>query len=151
MRFIQPRVRQPRAACKDGVLFRLQQSADEPDQLLVALVVVGRYGMRRLRTPGRGGRVEAGAAARLQISHRNQAIICLGRCETADIVGLGKVADGRQSGARSEMPFIDLSRDAGDDLVGEALVAILADDEGEHAVSPAPELARSLDQYSYAE
>ena len=36
-RFIEPRIRQPWAASKDSVLVRLQQSADEPDQLLVAL------------------------------------------------------------------------------------------------------------------
>ena len=50
--FVEPRVRQPRAAREQGVVVRLQQAADEPDQFLVALVVVGRRGMRRLRRRG---------------------------------------------------------------------------------------------------
>src|SRR5439155_4498422 len=38
--FIEPRIRQPRATRKKRVLIRLQQSPNEPDQLLVAFVVV---------------------------------------------------------------------------------------------------------------
>src|SRR5215472_13579975 len=88
--------------------------------------------MRGLRIPGSGRRVKAGAPARLQIAHRNEAIVGLGHCEAADVVDLGKLADRRQLGAGPEMPFFDLSLDAGDDLVGEALAPILTDDEGEH-------------------
>ncbi len=50
--FVEPRIRQPRAARKQRVFVRLQQAADQPDQLLVALVVVGRRGMRGLRRRG---------------------------------------------------------------------------------------------------
>ena len=42
--FVEPRIRQPRAAGKHGVFVRLQQAADQPDELLVALVVIGRRG-----------------------------------------------------------------------------------------------------------
>src|SRR5689334_24086254 len=101
--------------------------------------------MRGLRIPGRGRCVEAGTPARLQIAHRYQAIVGLGRCETADIVGLGKVSDRRQSGAGPEMPFIDLPLDAGDDLVGETLIAILTDDEGEHADFPQQIISKLTD------
>src|ERR1700704_3263812 len=59
--FVEPRIPQPRAARKDSVLVRLQQAADEPDQFLIALEVIGRGGTRRDRRRGR--RVEAGAAA----------------------------------------------------------------------------------------
>ena len=34
------------------------------------------------------------------------------------------------------MPILNLSLDAGDNLVGEGLVAILSDDEGEHSEFP---------------
>jgi hypothetical protein len=46
------------------------------------------------------------------------------------MVGLGKVADRWQSGAWPQMPIFDLLLDAGDDLVGERLVATLTDSEG---------------------
>ena len=73
----------------------------------------------------RGRGVEAGAAARLQIAHRDQAVVGLDHREAADIVGFGEVADRRQLGAGPQMPIVDLPLDAGDDLVGERLVAIL--------------------------
>jgi hypothetical protein len=57
--FVEPRVRQPRATGKKGMVVRLQQAADQPDELLVALVGVGRRRLRR----GWGGRVEAGTPA----------------------------------------------------------------------------------------
>ena len=52
--FIEPRIRQPWAARKNRVLVRLQQAADEPDQFLVALEVVGWGGMCRIRRRERG-------------------------------------------------------------------------------------------------
>ena len=52
--FIEPRIRQPRAARKDSVFVRLQQSADEPDQFLVALEVLGRVRARGIRRRERG-------------------------------------------------------------------------------------------------
>ena len=58
--FVEPRIRQPRPAGKHGVVVRAEELADQPDELLVALVVIGRRGVRR-GWPGRG--VEAGAAA----------------------------------------------------------------------------------------
>src|SRR5271169_4232132 len=88
---VEPRIRQPRAARKQGVFVRLQHAPDEPDELLVALVVVGRHRMRRRR--GWGGSVEAGAATRVQITHRDQTVIRLDHCEAADRVTFGKVAD----------------------------------------------------------
>ena len=135
--FVEPRIRQPGAARKDSVLVRLQQSADEPDQLLVALVIVRWGRMRRIRSGRRGRCVEAGATARLQIAHRNQPVVGLDHGEAADLVGIGEVADRRQFGAGPQMPIVDLSLDAGDDLVGERLVAILTDGEGEHSDFPA--------------
>ena len=134
---------------KHGVFVRLQQAADEPDQFLVALVVVGRGGMRRRRGRGRG--VEAGAAARLQIAHRDQAVVSLDHREAADIVAFGKVADRRQLGAWPQMPIVDLPLDAGHDLVGERLAAVLADGQGEHAGSRfSSDWPGRLDRYSYA-
>jgi hypothetical protein len=46
------------------------------------------------------------------------------------------------------MPIVDLSLDAGDDLVGECLVAILTEGKGEHS-DFSPQLARLVDQYSH--
>src|SRR5580693_983134 len=58
--FVEPRIRQPWAAGKHGFVVRVEQLADQPDELLVALVVIGRRGVRRDRA---GRCVEAGAAA----------------------------------------------------------------------------------------
>jgi hypothetical protein len=49
------------------------------------------------------------------------------------------------------MSIVDLSPDAGDDLLGEGLVAVLTDGEGEHDGSRVAPLARPLDRYSYAD
>ena len=51
------------------------------------------------------------------------------------LVGLGEVTDRRQLRAGSQMPVLDLSLDASDDLVDEAQIAVLADGEGEHSDS----------------
>jgi hypothetical protein len=101
--------------------------------LIVALVVVGRLGTRSLSTRGPGGDIKAGAALRLQIAHRNQAVIGLDHCETADFVRVGKLADRRQLGARPQTPIVDLLLNAGDNLLGERLAAILTDREGQHS------------------
>ena len=93
---VEPRIRQPRAARQQRVLVRLQQPADEPDQFLVALVVVGWRGMRRVRMRRRGGSIEAGTAPRLQVSSRPAGRRPRPPWETADIVTVGEVADGRQ-------------------------------------------------------
>ncbi len=61
--FVEPRIRQPRAAGKQGVFVRLQQAADQLDQFLITLVIVGWGGMRGLGRHGRRRGVEAGAAA----------------------------------------------------------------------------------------
>ena len=105
--------------------------------------------MRGFRMRGCGRRVEAGAPARLQIAHRNQAVVGLNHRETADIVGLGEVPDGRQLGAGPQMPIVDLSLDAGDDVLGQGLVGIVTDSEESMPIARLAELARSLDQYSY--
>jgi hypothetical protein len=107
--------------------------------------------MGGVRMPWRGRRVEAGAAARLQITHRNQAVVGLDHGETADVVGAGEVADRRQPGARPQMPIVDLLLDAGDDLIGEGLAAVRTDGKGEHARPRLAELAWSPDQYSHAD
>ncbi len=50
------------------------------------------------------------------------------------------------------MPIFDLLLDAGDDLVGERLVAILTDSEGiALEIFPVVEVARWSDRYSYAD
>jgi hypothetical protein len=48
------------------------------------------------------------------------------------------------------MPIIDLSFDAGDDLIAERLAAIPADGEGEHAFAPSVQVAPWPDRYSQA-
>jgi hypothetical protein len=45
--------------------------------------------------------------------------------------------------------IVDLPLDAGDDLIGERLPALLADREGEHADSRLAGLARRSHRYSY--
>jgi hypothetical protein len=85
-----------------SILVRLQQPADEPDQLFVALVVGGGGGMRGLHKRGGGRRVEAGPPARLQIAHRNQPIVGLNHREAADIVGRSEVPDGQQLGGAAD-------------------------------------------------
>ena len=99
-------------------------------------MVVGRCGKRGVGLSRRGRAVEAGTPTRLQIAHCNQAVVGPDHGETADLVGLGEVADRRQFGAGPQMPLVDLSLDADDDLGGEGLVAVLSDDEGEHADVP---------------
>jgi hypothetical protein len=91
----------------------------------------------------------AGATARLQIAHRNQPVVGFDHGEAADLVGICEVADRRQFGAGPQMPILDLSHDAGDDLVAERLVAILTDGEGKHSDSPPLRIGRSMDQYSH--
>ena len=97
-----------------------------------------------------GRDIETGAAARLQIAHRDEAVVGLDHRKTADLVSLGEFADRRQFGAGPQMPVVDLPLDAGDDLVDERLVALWADGQGQHAGSRLVELARSPDQYSHA-
>ena len=98
----------------------------------------------------RSRRVEAGAAARLQIAHGDQAVVGLDHREAADLVTIGKVADRRQLGARPQVAIVDLPLDAGDDLIGEWLAAFVADGEGEHAGSRSrSNWPGRLDQYSY--
>jgi hypothetical protein len=48
------------------------------------------------------------------------------------------------------MSIIDLSLDAGDDLIAEALPSIMTDREREHFALHLAKVARSLDQYSHA-
>src|SRR5215831_4584672 len=128
---VKPRVGQPRPASENGVLSRLQQAADQPDQLLVALVIGRRGRLGCLGTCRR--RVEARAPARLQIAHRDQPIVRLDHGETADIVAFGKAADRRQSRAGPQQPVVDLPLDAGDDLVGQRTVR--DEGQGQHGIA----------------
>ena len=64
-------------------------------------------------------------------------------------MGLREVADRGQLSAGPQMPIVDLSLDAGDDLIGERLVAVLTNGEGEQSDSLLAELARSSDRYSH--
>jgi hypothetical protein len=50
-------------------------------------------------------------------------------------VSFGKVANRWQLGALPQMPVVDLSLDARDNLVAKGLAAILADGEGQHPIS----------------
>jgi hypothetical protein len=89
----------------------------------------------------------------VQIAHGDQAVVSLDHGEAADLVGIGERADRGQFGARPQMMVVDLALDAGDDLIGERLSALVADSEREHAgfslTAPAAGLARLPDQYSY--
>ena len=98
--FVEPRVRKPRAASQQRVLVCLQEPTDEPDQLLVAFVAVGGARLRPFRC-GLSRRVETGTAPRLQVAHRDQAVVGFDHREAADIVVNGQRADRRQLGART--------------------------------------------------
>ena len=81
------------------------------------------------RVPRYGRRVETGAATRLEIAHRNQAIVGLDHGETADLMDSAKPRiDGSLVPGRKVL-IVDLALDASDDLIGEGLVAVLADGE----------------------
>lgn len=66
----------------------------------------------------------------MQIAHCDQTVVRLHHREAADIVGFGKVADRWQLGAGSQVPIVDLSFDAGDNLIAKKLAAVVADGKG---------------------
>src|SRR5258708_24802912 len=89
---------------------------------------------RRLRVGGR--RVEAGAATRGEVTHRDQTVVGFDDGEAADLMTFGKIADRRQLRAGPQMPVVDLALGAGDDRRDEGLLASLNYGEGEHAGLP---------------
>src|SRR5215831_5289241 len=92
--------------------------------------------MRRLPVRGWGGRVEAGTTARMQIAHCDQTVVRLNHREAADFVDFGKLADRWQLDAGSQVTIVDLTFDAGDNLIAKGLARVVADGKGQHGEFP---------------